>query len=86
MRTIHVIGDSISIHYGQYLKQYLIGVAEYSRKEGEVSSLDDPMGGNGGDSSMVLEYLETCAQQKAHWDYTLLSIAGLSCINEIRSL
>lgn len=62
---IYVIGDSISIQYGPYLKQYLAGMAEYSRKEGEAEALlnlDRPQGANGGDSSMVLAFLKAAAQ------------------------
>ncbi|HBC88526.1 MAG TPA: lipase [Lentisphaeria bacterium] len=58
---IYVIGDSISIQYGPYLKKYLSGVIEYSRKEGEeeaLLNLDKPIGANGGDSSMVLTFLK----------------------------
>lgn len=54
MKKIYVIGDSISIHYGSYLKQYLRGCIFYSRKEDK----DDPeLGANGGDSSSVLRFL-----------------------------
>jgi lysophospholipase L1-like esterase len=63
---IFVIGDSISMHYGPYLKQYLNGIAEYDRKEGDeeaMLNLDIPQGANGGDSSMVLTYLK--AKNKA---------------------
>jgi lysophospholipase L1-like esterase len=58
---IYVIGDSISIHYGPFLKQYLNGVMAYARKEGDaeaVLNLDKPQGANGGDSSMVLAFLK----------------------------
>lgn len=57
---IYVIGDSISIHYGPYLQGYLKGFMEYLRKEGEeeaLLNLDNPQGANGGDSSMVLSFL-----------------------------
>lgn len=59
---IFIIGDSISIHYDPYLKTYLSGICEYSRKEGTEEALKDldiPSGANGGDSSMVLRYLES---------------------------
>ena len=59
---IYIIGDSISIHYGPYLQTYLDGVMEYSRKEGEeeaLLNLDNPQGANGGDSAMVLSFLES---------------------------
>jgi hypothetical protein len=61
----YIIGDSISIHYGPYLKQYLVGVMEYARKEGEAEALlnlDNPQGANGGDSSMVLAFLKGLAR------------------------
>ncbi len=61
MKKIHVIGDSISIQYGPYLKAYLEGLIEYSRKEGEdeaLLNLDKPQGANGGDSSMVRTFLD----------------------------
>lgn len=61
---IYVLGDSISLHYGPYLKEYLNGIMEYSRKEGDeeaMLNLDKPQGSNGGDSSMVLSFLEAKA-------------------------
>lgn len=62
---VYIIGDSISIHYGPYLKQYLVGVMEYARKEGETEALlnlDNPQGANGGDSSLVLAFLQGLAR------------------------
>jgi lysophospholipase L1-like esterase len=64
---IYVIGDSISIQYGPYLQQYLSDRFHSARKEGEqeallrqqeLLNLDRPQGANGGDSSMVLAYLQ----------------------------
>jgi len=60
MKTVHIIGDSISIQYGPYLAKYVAPHCQYSRKEGEVGNMDVPNGANGGDSSMVLEYLRKC--------------------------
>jgi len=57
---LYVIGDSISMHYGPYLERDLRGVWDYARKEGEEEArlnLDRPQGANGGDSSMVLDFL-----------------------------
>ncbi len=57
---IYIVGDSISIQYGPYLKGYLDGKMDYSRKEGgeeALLNLDIPQGANGGDSSMVLSFL-----------------------------
>lgn len=55
--NLYVIGDSISIHYGPFLEKQLEGVMGYARKEGAEDNLDDPNGANGGDSSMVLDFL-----------------------------
>ena len=59
---IYIVGDSISIQYGPYLKAYLDGAMVYSRKGGEEEAtlnLDNPQGANGGDSSMVLSFLRS---------------------------
>lgn len=58
---VFVIGDSISIHYGTYLKKSLAGFFDYDRKGDEgldIKDLDIPTGPNGGDSEMVLAYLK----------------------------
>ncbi len=60
MKTVYVLGDSISMHYGSYLKQYLSGIAAYRRKEAEEAAalpLSPPQDANGGDSSMALAFL-----------------------------
>jgi len=54
---LHVIGDSISLHYGPYLQTMLTGVMTYTRKTAPDGSLDDRA--NGGDSTLVLDYLQT---------------------------
>ncbi|WFB37858.1 SGNH/GDSL hydrolase family protein [Kiritimatiellota bacterium B12222] len=62
---IYIIGDSISIQYGPYLKTYLQGIIHYSRKEGEeeaLLNLDEPQGANGGNSERVLDFLKSKAQ------------------------
>ncbi len=56
MRSVFVIGDSISIHYGPYLKEKMHGKYNYARKG--VPSLNIFDDANAGDSSMVLDYLE----------------------------
>ncbi|MFS4416668.1 SGNH/GDSL hydrolase family protein [Maribacter sp. 2307ULW6-5] len=58
---VFVIGDSISIQYGPYLKNSLNGFFEYDRKRDDgqaLKDLDNPVGANGGDSKMVLDYLK----------------------------
>lgn len=61
MKKLYIIGDSISIQYGPYLQRALAGSMAYARKEGETEALlnlDQPQGANGGDSSMVLAFLQ----------------------------
>jgi len=78
--SVFVVGDSISIQYGPYLERLLEGSFHYDRKrdtsaEVATKNLDNPMGANGGDSSMVLAYLR--AREEAGWpieaDYLLLN-------------
>ena len=60
---LFVIGDSISLHYGNALEQCLAGRFGYDRKLDDagapraMNDLDVPTGANGGDSAMVLAYL-----------------------------
>jgi lysophospholipase L1-like esterase len=56
---LYVIGDSIPIHYGPYLQMMLTGIMTYSRKTAPNGSLNDTGTANGGDSSMVLDYVRT---------------------------
>lgn len=74
---IYVIGDSISIQYGPYLKKYLNDKIIYSRKEGEEEALldlDNPIGANGGDSKMVLTFLKAILKSNIlDADYILLN-------------
>lgn len=75
-----VIGDSISLQYGPHLKKYLAGDCEYHTKHAvgdAFANLDMPQGNNGGDSRMVLEYLQVLKKQGGlHADVMLLN-AGL---------
>lgn len=57
---VFLIGDSISVQYFPFLKKYMAGFANLDRKldNGQAEkNLDVPVGANGGDSRMVLEYL-----------------------------
>lgn len=60
---LFVIGDSISIQYGDALERRIAGTFRYDRKRDDagapraLSNLDVPTGANGGDSAMVLAYL-----------------------------
>lgn len=58
--SLFVLGDSISIYYGPYLKAFLGQEFDYDRKREpgiRKSDLNKPVGGNGEDSGKVLEYL-----------------------------
>lgn len=55
-----LLGDSINLHYGPYLNEHLKENFIIRSKPGRHEALrriDYPVGGNGGDSSMVLDYL-----------------------------
>jgi hypothetical protein len=68
MRSLHIVGDSISMHYGPDLGRFLAGSLAYSRKTGFPGNLDHPQGANGGDSSLVLAYLQDCSEAGRTWE------------------
>jgi lysophospholipase L1-like esterase len=74
---VYILGDSISIQYGPYLEKYLAGFWRYDRKRGEAEALlnlDQPQGANGGDSSMVLDFLQaTLKASDFHPDLLLVN-------------
>ncbi|RAV22417.1 SGNH/GDSL hydrolase family protein [Paenibacillus contaminans] len=58
--TLFLLGDSISLQYSPYLRKMLGGKYRLVQKENPdeaMRNLDNPTGGNGGDSRMVLDYL-----------------------------
>jgi len=59
MKKIFVLGDSISIHYGPYLEQYLNEIMQYDRKGSneDPGDLNYASLCNGGDSHDVLNYI-----------------------------
>ena len=74
-RSVFVIGDGISIDYEPYLKELLAGIMNFDRKGGieeARKNLDNPIGANGGDSSMVLSYL--LDQNRSGVKYDILMI------------
>lgn len=75
-RSIFVIGDSISIHYGPYLKEMIKDKFKYDRKRGmdeALTELDKPIGANAGDSAMVLEYLKEEKLKQAKYDVLIIN-------------
>lgn len=84
---VFVIGDSISIHYGPYLNKYLDGKMEFDRKrdKGEAMvDLNTPIGANGGDSRMVLDYLKELKKDPSFQTDYLLINCGLHDIKTHR--
>lgn len=75
-RKLFVIGDSISIHYGEYLKSMTKDKFQYTRKTGldhELKNLDKPLGANAGDSLMVLDYLKEEVRKNTKYDILLIN-------------
>ncbi|MCQ4924028.1 SGNH/GDSL hydrolase family protein [Tissierella carlieri] len=75
-QKIFVIGDSVSIHYGPYLREMIKDKFDYDRKKGigqALTDLDKPIGGNAGDSRMVLEYLIEEYQKNARYDILVIN-------------
>ncbi|MFA5828058.1 MAG: SGNH/GDSL hydrolase family protein [Candidatus Shapirobacteria bacterium] len=65
--SVFIVGDSISIGYDPYLRKYLKGKFWYSRKLGTKETFwnpGTPMSANGGDSSLVLKYLQNNHKHK----------------------
>lgn len=62
MKKLYIVGDSISIQYGPYLEKALQDVMAYRRKTAEEAALfnpdDDWHDANGGDSGMVMRFLQ----------------------------
>ena len=67
MKKILLVGDSISLHYGNHLRDYLKDVFEMKYKPGRevaLERIDEAIGGNGGDSSKVLKYIDELNSSK----------------------
>ena len=79
MKNIFLIGDSISLYYHKYLKEILNGKAYYSRKgnEDEIKSAlntpNNPYGANGGDSNLVVNYMENMVENGKKYDLLLVN-------------
>lgn len=74
--SVFVIGDSVSIHYGPYLKKFLEEKFTYDRKRGmkeALQDLDEPRGANAGDSRQVLEYLNEEYKKGIRYDILVIN-------------
>lgn len=75
-RKVFVLGDSISMHYGPYLKSMLPEGFEYDRErdvDQEIDDLDRPVGANGGDSREVLAFLRERRSRQVFYDILLVN-------------
>lgn len=75
--SLFVVGDSISIQYGPYLKNFIENRMDYARKTGDSQASPDAAGfegPNGGDSKMVLAYLTSkLTDENFRPDYLLIN-------------
>ena len=86
-KKVFVIGDSISIQYGPFLKNFIEKKFDYDRKRDNGEAMQDlnkPVGANGGDSRMVVEYLRTLQKDKNFKADILLVNCGLHDIKTDR--
>lgn len=75
-RNLFIIGDSVSIHYGPYLKKMIEYKFNYDRKRGieqALEDLDTPIGANAGDSKMVLQYLQEEYAKNTKYDILIIN-------------
>lgn len=75
-QKIFVLGDSVSIHYGPYLKKMIKHKFEYDRKRGieqALTDLDNPIGANAGDSGMVMAYLAEQYIKNTKYDILIIN-------------
>ncbi len=84
---LFVVGDSISVGYSPHLEKFTKGVFQfYGRKTGmeeALKDLDIPLGSNVGDSSMVLNYLQTMLDKSDWRPEILLLNCGLHDIKTV---
>lgn len=76
MVNVFLLGDSINLDYGQFVPAFLkSGIHVYGKPGAEEAyeNLDIPIGGNGGDSRMVLEYLQTAEGPVLDCDYFIFN-------------
>ena len=72
MRVL-LVGDSISLDYGKYLRDFIREDIQIFGREGveeAYQNLDIPIGGNGGDSNRVLAYIQELDREyKLNFEY-----------------
>lgn len=79
MKSIFLIGDSISLYYHKYLKELLKNKANYSRKGNEeeinieLNNPNNPFGANGGDSNQVIDYMKQIIKDNKKYDLIMVN-------------
>lgn len=86
-KKIVVIGDSISLGYGNFLKEMISDSYEYATKNTntDAGNLDFPTGPNAGDSRMVLNYLRSLQKDGSFKADLILLNCGLHDIKTDRT-
>ena len=90
---LFIIGSSITLRFGPYLKQMLSGFYEYSRKGDEPAEIKKafkdlgiPQVASAGDSAMVLDYLKELDQTESfHPDIVLLAVGGHDIRRDVKT-
>jgi len=80
------LGDSISLHYGPFLKERLSGVAVIDSKADyaeALENLDLPSGANGGDSSTVERFLQHLVKDRPGKPDWLILNCGLHDLKSV---
>ena len=72
-KKLYVIGDSISLHYEPYLKDFIDAHYDYDRKGRDESRTINSFKRNGGDSSMVLSFLKSLVSNGFKTDVLMLN-------------
>ena len=75
MKKVHIIGDSISFHYGEFFIDAIADDFAYMPREGVQEALDNinmAVGGNGGDSSRVLGFVQKQEEEEFFSNYDIL--------------
>lgn len=75
MKRVYVIGDSISLHYGEFFIDAIADDFVYMPREGVQEALENinmAVGGNGGDSSRVLDLVKKQEEEGSLNNYDII--------------
>ena len=80
MKSVYLIGDSISLHYGEFFVEAVSDTFKCISREGvqeALANINNAVGGNAGDSSRVLELVKKQDAEKSNNYDILLFNCGL---------